>query len=120
MDIDDIIIKPYVRMTQRGKYSSPQAKEYLTSKTYLQLKYRESLVKNGYEMLPGQTPLRAVITVTVPQAQGHRADLDNIIKACLDAGNLVLYPDDRWIDRIDARRKIGAPKLILLLAALEV
>jgi len=69
--IDGITIKPYVRMTQKGKWSSPQAQEYMASKTELELRYRECMAKYGDEMLPGQTPLWVFVSVTVPQKQGQ-------------------------------------------------
>lgn len=103
--IDDIHIKPYVRMTQRGKYVNKQAQEYLTSKQILQVRMREKMQLAGYEMMPASEPLSVTIQVVAPVSQGHRADLDNIIKAVLDAGNDILYSDDRWIDTIIAHRE---------------
>ena len=112
--VKDYVIKPYVRMTKRGKYVNEQAQEYLSSKTGLQLHYQSFMNKQGFEMLPVEMPLWVMIQVTVPIFQGHRADLDNIIKAVLDAGNKIVYPDDRWIDSIEATREIGDPKLVFM------
>ena len=112
--VKDYVIKPYVRMTKRGKYVNQQALEYMSSKEGLQLHYEAFMSKQGFDMLPPQTPIWVMIIVTVPKFQGHRADLDNIIKAVLDAGNKIVYPDDRWIDSIEATREIGDPKLVFM------
>jgi len=69
-------VKPYVRMTRRGKYVSRQAQEYLTSKSKL-----------GWQMM--------------------------------DAANGIVYPDDRWIDEIVAKRARGdAYRTVLEIATL--
>ena len=56
---------------------------------------------------PPRMPLAVDISVTVPQSVGHRCDLDNLLKAILDAGRGILYADDRWIDSIVIDRRIG-------------
>ena len=99
-------IKPYVRMTQKGKYVDPQAAEYLASKQALQLQMKTSMNADNYERFANGIPLLAYLSFHVPSSQGHRADLDNLIKAVLDAGNDILYEDDRWIDNIRAHRNI--------------
>jgi len=116
--VKDYVIKPYVRMTRKGKFCSPQAKEYLASKEGLQLHYHSIMNQHGYERLRDKKPIWIMMKVIVPSAQGHRADLDNIIKAVLDAGNGILYSDDRWIDSIEATREIGSPKLWVMLGLL--
>ena len=105
IDVDHI--KPYVRMTQKGKYVDPQAQEYLASKAELQIKMVSYMSMNDIDMLPAKTPLNVTLDFIVPSSQGHRADCDNLIKAVIDAGNGILYPDDRWIDVILAERSIG-------------
>ena len=37
----------------------------------------------------------------------HNADLDNQIKAVVDAANGIVWPDDRWIDSLYGARKAG-------------
>lgn len=114
LDIPNITIKPYVRMTKRGKYVDPQAQEYMASKDELAYRIKTAMRAQNAEMLPAQTPLSVDLTVTVPTSQGHRADTDNIIKAVLDACNGIAFPDDRWVDCITAMRCIGKkPSLTL-------
>ena len=113
-DIPGIIIKPYVRMTRRGKFTSGQAQEYLASKKDLSWKVQNSMQNQGVDIMPAKTPLQVTIRLFAPSKPGHRCDLDNQVKAILDACNGIAYPDDRWIDSIDAERKIGvAPRLVL-------
>ena len=107
LEINDVIVKPYVRMTRRGKYVNKQAKVYMRNKFVLQFKIKEDMRKRGHQMFPGQTPLWAKIFIQVPSSQGHRCDIDNIAKAILDACNNIVYPDDRWIDELEIKRVIG-------------
>ena len=94
-------IVPYVRMTRRGKFTSEAAQKYLANQDNLKLFMRVD------RMLPPRMPLAVDISVTVPQSVGHRCDLDNLLKAILDAGRGILYADDRWIDSIVIDRRIG-------------
>jgi len=96
--------KPYVRMTQRGKWVKPEAKAYLASKQRLQFQLYSEMVDRP--MMPGQAPL-AVFLVISHSGGFHNRDLDNEIKALLDAMNGIVYPDDRWIDEIRASRVEG-------------
>lgn len=89
-------------MTRRGKFVNPRAQKYLASKDALAFNMKSSMALNGFEMIPGQTPFSVMIVVH--HTRGHQADLDNILKAILDAGNGVLYPDDRWCDLIRINR----------------
>jgi crossover junction endodeoxyribonuclease RusA len=93
--------KPYVRMTQRGKYVKPEAREYLASKDRIGYDIAEQMRQRGQEMLPGQTPLWVEIRISPAL---HNRDLDNEAKALLDAMNGVVFPDDRWVDVLTASR----------------
>ena len=97
-------VKPYVRMTRRGMWVKPQAREYLASREALQWQLRRELIDRP--MLPGQTPLSVQLVIT--HGHGfHNRDLDNEVKAVLDAMNSIVYPDDRWIDDLQAVRMQG-------------
>ena len=94
-------------MTQRGKFVSRQAQQYLASKDRLATRIKEQMQLRGKSMLPGKTPLKVVIRLYAPTNPGHKCDLDNQIKAICDACNKIAFPDDRWVDQIDAHRYIG-------------
>lgn len=99
-------IKPYVRMTQRGKWFRPEAQEYLASQADVALQLRCQMVHAGWDMLPVKTPLAVSIQFQIPNDY-HHMDLDNLIKAVQDAANGIVYADDRWIDSIQATREGG-------------
>jgi len=72
-------------------------------------------------MMPARTPLDVSIMVCTHTSQGHKADLDNIVKAILDACQGIAFPDDRWIDHLEATRKIGeVERLQLLVSETEI
>jgi len=96
-------VKPYVRMTQRGKWTNAQAHEYLASRMSLALQAKAQMA--GRAPL-GRVPLRVHITFAVSERM-HTKDLDNLIKAVLDALNGVVWEDDRWVDEISAVRRLA-------------
>lgn len=106
-------IKPCVRMTQRGKFVNEQAQEYLASKRSIGLQIRQQMSKSGLEMFPAQTPLYVKLLISQPNNL-HRSDLDNLIKAVLDAAQGIVFQNDCWIDDIQAGRQLGEKYLAQL------
>ncbi len=96
-------VKPYVRMTRRGKWTNAQAQEYLASRMSLALQAKEQM--RGRAPL-GRMPLRVHIIFSVSERM-HTKDLDNLVKAVLDALNGVAWQDDRWVDEISAVRRLA-------------
>lgn len=112
------LLQPYVRMTQKSMYINKYAKIYLASKAKLKelmlyeikdkLNYTSTKkAKAGlhtfdvetYYAIPDKTPFRIYATVNYPKGKLKRKqDIDNILKALLDAGNELIYNDDRWCD----------------------
>ena len=119
LTIPDLPVMPYVRMTQKGKWSSPRAQEYLANRSCLEFGIKRALSEGGHYMLPAQTPLWIAIIYVAPREQGHRCDTDNLLKAVLDACNGIVYPDDRWIDSISIRRYFGNPHLSIEVATMS-
>ena len=95
-------IKPYVRMTQRSKWVDRQAQEYIGSKTRLGRQMKQIMADHGFDMLP-RCPLRVKIEILMTGGV-HRCDLDNQVKALLDAAQGIVFPDDRWVDVVEAHR----------------
>jgi len=93
-------IKPYVRMTRRGKWGSPQAQEYLASKAAIQMQLKEQM--RGRERL-GRVPIQVRIFISVADRL-HTKDLDNQTKSLMDACNGIVWDDDRWVDCIEVKR----------------
>lgn len=100
-------IKPYVRMTQKGKWSDPQAREYLASKSQLAYAFRTQMLRYGYEPFPAKTPFGVSLTYQAPNI--FQFDLDNILKAVMDAANGVVFTDDRWCIKVRDMNKQRGP-----------
>jgi len=110
-------IKPYVRMTRRGKFSSTSAQEYLASQENLKWQFQQQMVENSWQIFD-KIPLAIELSVSAKKVHSH--DLDNVLKAVLDAANKIVYTDDRWIDEMRIRRyKADEHKAILLVWKLE-
>ena len=95
---------PYVRMTRRGKWVKPDAQRYLKSQGALRKQMVEQM--RGGEPF-GREPLGVALTFQYERGADHRRDLDNEIKAVLDAANGVVWADDCWVDSISAVRRAG-------------
>ena len=95
-------IKPYVRMTQRGKWKSRDAQEYLTNKAAISWQLKCQMA-DAWVIWPEGTPLAVTLRFEIPRKL-HYCDLDNLVKAVLDAAQTVLFADDRYVDRIRASR----------------
>lgn len=105
-------IKPYVRMTQRSKYVNKDALEYLASKDALAWAMR---VHGG--RVPDKTPFEVHLSYHAPDLFTY--DLDNLVKAVMDAGNKVMWNDDRYCTLIVSEKKRAAEYYLNLHVALE-
>ncbi len=93
-------IKPYVRMTQKGKWVDPQAREYLASKGQLASALRFQMLRYVWDPIPAKTPFAISLHYQAPNI--FQFDLDNVLKAVMDAANGLIFPDDRWC--VEVRR----------------
>lgn len=104
-------IYPYVRMTQRSKFVDTAAKNYMHNQKLLKYFMIQTMNIGKLKMFEN-VPLACDLSFQLTQV--HKADLDNLIKAVLDAGTGIVYANDAWIDSINARRKLADyPKLIM-------
>ena len=113
-------IVPYVRMTRRGKWmefdrkgNPSKAQRYIVNQEILKTRIKEQLKLKGHAELPifrNKQPLRCHITLLVHKDL-HRKDLDNQIKALLDAAQGLIFENDLWIDTITAERSLSAEDL---------
>lgn len=99
-------IKPYVRMTRRSKWVNKEAIAYNSNQVELKARLQAAMSAAGYDPIPARTPFAVHILITMP-GRLHCQDLDNQIKAVLDACQHVVFPDDRWMDNITADRVLG-------------
>lgn len=89
-------IKPYVRMTRRGKWKSKEAQEYIASQVAVKKQVQKQMALNGWQMLPVKTPLKLEVTAIVPERL-YTFDVDNIGKAIQDALQGIVFQNDCWI-----------------------
>ena len=98
-------VMPYTR-THKGSYRvNKWAAKYKSQEAALKLGMQNAMQLAGEPMLPGQTPLEVIINIRKNPL--HKCDLDNLVKALLDAANRVVYPDDAWVDYIRAGRALA-------------
>ena len=109
--------KPYTRMTQRSKYVSKAAQEYLSSQErigYILLNERN---RQGYSepIFPLGVSLQIAVLYNWTL---NTMDLSNLLKAVEDAGNGIIWADDRWIDHIMvSRRKCSGEPIAYLIVS---
>lgn len=96
---------PYVRMTQRGKHVKKNALEYLGQKESWGLRFKE--LYPGLE--PLTDPLEVELIVIRRPMKKDRRDLDNIVKAVLDALNMLAWVDDTQVVSIQALSCFDSP-----------
>jgi Holliday junction resolvase RusA-like endonuclease len=103
-------IFPYVRMTQRSKWIDPAATAYLRNKGVLKWILQNQMDAGDFLMLK-HAPMGCDLSFNVQQL--HKCDLDNLVKAVLDAAQGIVYANDCWIDLLAARRRIAStPRLV--------
>lgn len=101
-------IVPYTRMTQRGKYVKPDARRYLDSQNRLKI-----LMQQEVAHLRGDKPYCVPekgsfgIDIDFNMKKMHHCDLDNLVKAVMDAAQGVIFENDRYCDFIRAKRVGG-------------
>jgi Holliday junction resolvase RusA-like endonuclease len=109
-------IFPYVRMTQKTKFTDPTAQMYLRNKGILKFYLQQQMDAGEFSIFTKQ-PMGCDLSFNVVQL--HKCDLDNLVKAVLDAAQGIVFTNDSWIDSISARRKLAnKPKLIFEVWAL--
>lgn len=103
---------PYVRMTRRSKRVNPRAMAYNTNQLEIKARFKEQLIEKGHRtdafpIFAAGVPLHAHIIIHRSEAL-HKRDLDNQVKAILDAAEDIIFANDLWIDRITAERSLAA------------
>lgn len=99
-------IKPYVRMTRRGKWVDEDAQEYITSQVAIGQQVKNQMALNNWEMLPVKTPLKLKVTATLPERL-YTMDVDNIGKAVQDALQGIVFKNDCWIVETNFCKTLG-------------
>ena len=103
--IIDGYIVPYVRMTQRSKWTE-RAQRYLSSQQAVALQLKVQMSRAGWDPVPKDVPLAVGMRFTLTKRL-YGCDLSNLEKALEDAANDVVWYDDRYI----VRRLFGEKRL---------
>lgn len=99
-------IVPYVRMTQRSKYANPRARKYNADQVRIKAELRARMVEQNWQMIERGAPLQISVWIKMTKRL-HVSDLDNQLKAVLDALQGVAFEDDRWCDKLTVLRWLG-------------
>ena len=99
-------IKPYVRMTRRGKWVNPEAQEYLSSQMAIGQQVKNQMAQNDWQMLPVKTPIKLEVTAILPERL-YTMDVDNIGKAIQDALQGIVLKNDCWITEVRFEKMLG-------------
>jgi Holliday junction resolvase RusA-like endonuclease len=120
----EMIIKmdviPYVRMTQRSKYVDDRAIAYQDWMAHFRIEIHKKLMKQNYPQLLKKQPMYAMIYFYEKKVR-HNRDLDNMLKAVMDACQGVLFRNDMWFDQIETVRVASedGPAVIIELGYLD-
>ena len=99
--------KPYVRMTQAGKWTG-RAKDYNNFQVAWKERIRLAMGVRGVSPLPGSVPLFFSVNFQYARKAYHSFDLDNLVKSSLDLCQGVVFRGvDSWVDRIVSDRIPG-------------
>ena len=102
-------IVPYTRVRSRG-WQSAVGKRYYTSQEKIGWRLKLQMRENDWDMLPESTPLWA--SIIIHRAGGlHTCDLDNQVKAIMDAAQGIVFKNDLWFDDINAQRMLSDDKI---------
>jgi len=124
MDKIELLIEmdviPYVRMTQRSKYVNERAIAYMDWMANFRIAIHQKLLKQNFPQLLVKKPMYARIMFYETRVR-HNRDLDNMIKAVMDACQGVLFRNDMWFDHIDSKRLLspGGPAVEIELGYLD-
>jgi Holliday junction resolvase RusA-like endonuclease len=97
-------IVPYVRMTQRSKWTDPRARLYLDSQAAIRWQLTSQMLTNAWHRLPEREPLVVTVAFDIGKRM-HTTDCDNMAKAVIDAAQGVVYANDAWIDELHVYRQ---------------
>ena len=75
---------------------------YLASKEAIRVQYQAQMSLHGWRCI-GRQPIDVRISI-YGNVKSRKCDLDNQMKALLDAANDCVFDDDRWCDVIIAMR----------------
>lgn len=107
-----------VRMTQRGKWTSPAAQRYIAYKGTLSWLLQKRWASEPTECICG---IKITFYMPIPkswsqkkrkehegQLHNKKPDIDNIIKGLFDAANGIIWKDDNQVARVEAEKRYSS------------
>jgi len=128
------VAKARPRMTRSGIAFTPaKTRSY---ETYARLVAQEEMKAARIGMMEGPLRMTMRVDLPIPSSWSKRKqqqaltgeirpcvkpDIDNFVKAALDALNGVVFADDKQVVRVEAEKRYALqPKLVVTVAAVEV
>ena len=119
IELVDVELIPYVRMTRRSMHVNKYAIRYLKQQKELREGIGELLSSQELKTfddglyIPDKAPFMLILKVDT-SLRMHRCDLDNLVKSVLDLCQNVVFKNDSYCDAIISSRhpipKDGIPK----------
>lgn len=122
IELFEIELIPYVRMTRRSMHVNKYAIRYLAQQNELRdgigvlLSSQELKTFDGGMYIPDKTPFMMMLDIHT-NLRMHRCDLDNLVKSALDLCQGIVFKNDSYCDAIISSRnpisKEGTPKVTI-------
>lgn len=96
------IVVPYVRVG-RERWTD-RASRYLASKDALALAIRQARTAAGVTGPADDQHMNWAVTLAVRRKSRRHYDLDNVVKAVMDAANGIVWADDRQVSHLGATK----------------
>lgn len=110
-------VHPYTRTTQAMKFVDPRYHRYRYSQDDLRRYFANIMAVNDWPIMD-RKPIQVAMVIHL-RTVDHRVDLDNQVKAVLDAAQGIVFPFDGWVDAIYARRRKSNRDRLLMLVGRE-
>ena len=107
MTYTDLVV-PYVRVG-RERWTQ-RATRYLASKDALATAIRQAAAAAGHDQPDDES--RFAVGIGVTRRSRRAYDLDNVVKAVMDAANQIVWKDDAQVNQIRADKYRPGPDLL--------
>lgn len=121
IELGEVELIPYVRMTRRSMHVNKYAKAYVAQQKELRDGIGQILAGQGLESydglyIPNKTPFMLLLQIETLK-RIHRCDLDNMVKSSLDLCQGIVFANDSYCDAIISSRhpvqEGGTPKVAI-------
>lgn len=108
IELHEVELIPYVRMTRRSMHVNKYAKAYVAQQKELRAGVSQILAGQGLDSfdgmyIPDKTPFMLLLQIFTLK-RIHRCDLDNMVKSVLDLSQGIVFKNDSYCDAIISSR----------------